>query len=307
MARSATDRPPGPVPGRAVVTGAAGFVGRHLVAALAADGRSVIGIDRRPGSDVTAELLDEDLLARFAGAEVVFHLAGRASARASWGAAFDDYLDDNVRVTQRVLEAALVAGVPRVVVASSSSVYGDPAVRPTPEDAVCRPRSPYGASKLMAEGLAAAYGAQGLDVAVLRLFTVYGPGQRPDMLLARAIAAATGGGELLVFGDGRQTRDFTYVADAVAAIVRAGERGTGGLPVNVAGGAPVAIGDALALVANACGAPLRRVPAAAHQADARHTAADVERARALLGHEPRWSLAEGIAAQVRAATAARAG
>ncbi|WP_320669963.1 NAD-dependent epimerase/dehydratase family protein [Patulibacter defluvii] len=285
---------------RALVTGAAGFIGSHLVATLRERGWQTIGVDRRPGADVTGDIATLDLDPLVSGVDVVFHLAGRASARASWRTAFDDYLHDNVRATQRLLEAAHAARVGRVVLASSSSVYGDPRRLPTPEDAPLRPISPYGATKLMAEGLATAYGAQGLDVVALRYFTVYGPGQRPDMALQRAIAAALGGGELLVFGDGRQSRDFTYVADAVAGTIAAAERGPAGEVYNLGGGERVTLADALAQVRALCGGRLRTVPAAAHAADVRHTAADTTRARRALGWEPGWTLAAGLAVQVAA-------
>lgn len=289
---------------RAVVTGAAGFVGTHLVAALRARGWQVAGTDRRPGAGHRADLVAADLDGLVRGADVVFHLAGRASARASWRDDFDAYLHDNVRATQRLLEACHASRVGRVVLASSSSVYGGAAPLPTREDAPTAPISPYGATKVMAEGLAAAYGAQGLDVVRLRYFTVYGPGQRPDMGLHRAIDAALRGGELLVFGDGRQTRDFTYVADAVDATIAAGEQGVAGRVYNVGGGAPVVLQDALDRVAALCGGTLRTVPAAAHAADVRHTAADVRRARADLGFAARWSLDDGLRAQVAAQRAA---
>ncbi|WP_026912444.1 NAD-dependent epimerase/dehydratase family protein [Patulibacter minatonensis] len=291
---------------RAVVTGAAGFVGTHLVAALRERGWDVVGTDRRPGADHRADLVDADLDPLVGGADVVLHLAGRASARASWREDFDGYLHDNVRATQRLLHACHAARVGRVVLASSSSVYGGAAPLPTPEDAPTAPVSPYGATKVMAEGLAAAYGAQGLDVVVLRYFTVYGPGQRPDMLLARAIDAALHGDELLVFGDGRQTRDFTFVGDAVEATIAAGTRGPAGRTYNVGGGAPVAVRDVLGRVAALCGGTLTTAGAAAHAADVRDTAADVSRARGALGFVARTTLDDGLAAQVAARRAALA-
>lgn len=289
---------------RALVTGAAGFIGTHLVAALRGRGWQVTGVDRRPGADVTGDVAALDLDPLVHGVDVVLHLAGRASARASWREQFDDYLHDNVRATQRLLEAAHAARVGRVVLASSSSVYGDPDRLPTPEEAPLRPISPYGATKVMAEGLATAYGAQGLDVVVLRYFTVYGPGQRSDMALQRAIAAGLDGGELLVFGDGRQSRDFTYVDDAVAGTIAAAERGPAGAVYNLGGGERVALGDVLAAIRELCGGRLRTAAAAAHAADVRHTAADTSRAREALGFAPRWTLAEGLAAQVAAQRAA---
>src|SRR6185312_13259377 len=232
---------------RYVVTGAAGFIGSHLAERLVEDGHEVVGLDsftdyydpalkeeNARGHELRRVDLAEDEL-DFAGFDGVFHLAGQPGVR-SFGRVFPDYLRRNVLATQRVFEAAAAAGV-RVAWASSSSVYGDAETYPTPEDADPRPRSPYGITKLACEHLARAYGRDfGLDAVALRYFTVYGPRQRPDMFMARVVGALAAGGSFELYGDGGQSRSFTYVADAVAATIVALERGRSGAVYNVGGG-----------------------------------------------------------------------
>jgi len=299
---------------RALVTGAAGFIGSRLTARLLSKGWGVTGIDVfRPTYDVElkwraieplteprgVELIQGDL-AELAladvlrGVDVVFHLAARASARASWRDDFELYLHDNVRATERLLRAAHTAAVGRVVFASSSSVYGDAGALPLGEDAPLAPVSPYGVTKVAGEQLARAYGAQGLDVICLRYFTVYGPGQRPDMAVHRFIDSALHGGEVPVYGDGRQTRDFTYVDDTVAGTIAAAARGRAGRTYNVAGGVRASVAEVVELV----GAASRVIPAPVQAGDVHDTAADTSRARAELGFTPRWSLRDGLREQV---------
>jgi UDP-glucose 4-epimerase len=310
---------------RAMVTGAAGFIGSRLAAALLDQGGQVVGIDAfRPAYDparkrravasldgrrgwelVPGDVADLPLDELLEGVDVVFHLAARANARASWRDDFDLYLHDNVRVTQAVLHAAHAAAVSRVVLASSSSVYGNATALPTAEDAPFAPISPYGATKVMGETLARTYGAQGLDVVCLRYFTVYGPGQRPDMALHRAIDASIDGGELPLYGDGRQTRDFTFVHDAVAGTIAAAEHGRPGQVYNLGGGSRVSLNEALGLVAELAGAAARVLRAPAQAGDARDTWADATRARRELGFEPRHTLRDGLAEQMAWQRAAR--
>jgi UDP-glucose 4-epimerase len=242
---------------RVVVTGAAGFIGSHLTESLLADGHEVLGVDAfvdyypraqkeknlagpraNPRfSFVEGRLQDLDLPALVAGAAQVYHLAAQAGVRASWGRDFDAYTEHNVLATQRLLEASLEAGVPRFVNASSSSVYGDAATLPLKEDAACRPLSPYGVTKLAAENLGLLYEKNhGLPVVSLRFFTVYGPRQRPDMAFHKFLKACRDGGTIRVYGDGRQTRDFTFIADIVAATRAAGDSGRPGCVYNVGGG-----------------------------------------------------------------------
>ena len=227
---------------RAVVTGSAGFIGSWLAERLVADGWSVVGVDsftsyydpdekRRNLADLAGdprfELVEADVVSdRFAtllrDRPVVFHLAAQPGVRTSFGVGFRRYLHDNVLATQRVFEAALDSGCPRVVYASSSSVYGEGPATPFREDTTPTvPRSPYGVTKLACERLAEVYRHLGLDVVGLRYFTVYGPRQRPDMAIRRLCGAALDGTAFPLTGDGRQSRDFTHVDDAVDATVRA--------------------------------------------------------------------------------------
>jgi nucleoside-diphosphate-sugar epimerase len=293
------------------VTGAAGFIGSHLAEALAAEGHEVVGVDsftdyydpvlkeqNAAGLDVVRADLAEDPLGELvAGADGVFHLAGQPGVRASWGRDFEHYVRRNVLATQRVLEAAADSGV-RVVFASSSSVYGDADCYPTPEDAVPQPLSPYGITKLACEHLVRAYvRSSGLEAIVLRYFTVYGPRQRPDMAFTRMLHALAEGGAFEVYGDGSQSRGFTYVADAVAATVQAMERAPAGAVYNVGGGSEASMLEAIAAAEQVSGRTVetRFLPAAA--GDVRRTAADTTRIREALGWIPRVSLDDGLRAQ----------
>ncbi len=296
---------------RYVVTGAAGFIGSHLAEALAAEGHEVVGVDsftdyydpelkeqNAAGLDIVrADLAEDPLGELFAGAEGVFHLAGQPGVRASWGHDFEHYVRRNLLATQRVLEAAADMGV-RVVFASSSSVYGDAERYPTPENAVPQPLSPYGITKLACEHLVRAYvRSGGLEAIVLRYFTVYGPRQRPDMAFTRMLHALAEGGAFEVYGDGSQSRGFTYVADAVAATVQAMGRAPAGAVYNVGGGSEASMLEAIAAAEQISGRTLemRFLPVAV--GDVRRTAADTTRIREALGWIPQVSLHDGLRAQ----------
>jgi UDP-glucuronate 4-epimerase len=239
------------------------------------------------------DLAEDDL--DFTGANAVFHLAGQPGVR-SFGSVFADYLRDNVLATQRVLEAAAAARV-RVVLASSSSVYGDAEAFPTAEDVEPRPVSPYGVTKLACEHLARTYAQSfGADVVTLRYFTVYGPRQRPDMAFARMIAALAEGRPFELYGDGSRSREFTYVADAVGATVAAVGAPSGAV-YNVGGGSEASMNDAIAVLERVTGRELdvARTPAAA--GDMRRTAADTSRIRDHLGWRPGTELEDGLRLQ----------
>ena len=294
---------------KVVVTGAAGFIGSHLAEACLARGWEVVAIDPAarnagafrddPGCTfVEQDLLDADLPALLSGAHVVFHLAAQAGVRASWGESFDEYTHRNVTVLQRLLEAAREAPLDRFVFASSSSVYGDAAGDVTAEDHTLRPLSPYGATKVLGEHLVYLYFRRyGLPALSLRYFSVYGPRQRPDMAFHRAIDAWLADREFVLYGDGRQTRDFTFVADAVAGTLAAAERGVPGEAYNLGGGAAVSMTDALELIRDELGrGEVRHVPA--RPGEARDTAADITRARAELGYEPAVAIADGLREQI---------
>jgi UDP-glucuronate 4-epimerase len=306
---------------RYLVTGSAGFLGSHLVDALLDSGHEIVGIDAftdyyardvkeaniararaRPGfSFRNLDLADADLTDLVADMDGVFHLAAQPGVRGSWGDTFGVYVRDNVLATQRLLEAAAEAGVP-VVQASSSSVYGNAETYPTREDVTLHPVSPYGVSKLACESLARAYSESfGLDVVSLRYFTVYGPRQRPDMAFSRIVGSLLNGRRFDLFGTGEQSRDFTYVDDAVAATCMAMNGAQGSRVYNVGGGSETTLAEVIATCERLSGRRLdvRRGPASA--GDVRRTAADTSLIRSQLGWRPRTTLEQGLTLQLTAA------
>ena len=301
---------------KTVVTGVAGFIGSHLAESLLRDGHQVLGVDafvdfypraakernlaglrsQRGFELVEGALQDLDLAPLLAAAGQVFHLAAQAGVRSSWGREFSLYADHNVLGTQRLLEAALQAGTPRLVYASSSSVYGDSPALPLREDALCQPVSPYGVTKLAAEHLGRLYQKNhGLPVVSLRYFTVYGPRQRPDMAFHRFLKAARDGSPVALYGDGRQTRDFTYVDDIVRATRAAADWGRPGCVYNVGGGERVALGEVLSLVQEVTGRKLDVRREEAQKGDMRDTFADTTAARRDLAFASTVPLREGLA------------
>ena len=304
----------------ALVTGAAGFVGSHVVEALLDRGATVVGLDcftsyyaraakesnlagvsGRPGFtflDVPVQRADLDSLLR--NATHVFHLAAQAGVRKSWGREFDEYLTQNVEATQVLLEACVGRPLTRMVYASSSSVYGDAVSIPMREDGLPQPLSPYGVTKLAAEQLCHLYFANhGVPTVSLRFFTVYGPRQRPDMAFYRFLNAGMAGRPVVVYGDGEQTRDFTYVSDIVAATLAAADQGAPGGVYNVGGGSRVSVNHVLDLVAQVVGRRLDVRREASQKGDMRNTYADTTRARRELGFAPQVSLPEGLKAEHR--------
>lgn len=303
---------------KALVTGTAGFIGSTLATTLTDRGAEVVGIDcftdyyareikernladlrTRPGFRfVEARLQDVDFAPLLDGVTHVFHLAAQAGVRGSWGEQFLTYTSNNVDSTQRLLEAVKGRNLTRLVYASSSSVYGDVATIPMQETAYLQPVSPYGVTKLAAEHLCHLYFVNhGVPTVSLRYFTVYGPRQRPDMGFHRFIRAALLGEPITLFGDGEQTRDFTFVADIVAATIAAGERGRPGAIYNIGGGSRVTINQVLDMISRITGRPLdiRRLPA--EKGDMRDTFADSSRAQADLGFSPSHTLEEGLKAE----------
>ena len=295
---------------RYVVTGAAGFIGSHLLRALLERGHDATGWDaftdyydpalkEENASGLPVERVDlvDDALG-LEGVDGLFHLAGQPGVR-SFGAVFPTYVRQNVLATQRLFETAVAAGA-RTVLASSSSIYGDAAAFPTPEDTAPRPLSPYGITKLACEHLAHAYGQEfGLEAVTLRYFTIYGPRQRPDMALARMVACVAERRPFELFGDGSQSRSFTYVDDAVEATIAAMERGTAARTYNVGGGEEVSMLEALEALAAVAGRRLEVVRSPRREGDAARTAADTSRIAADLGWEARTPFAAGLEAQWR--------
>jgi UDP-glucuronate 4-epimerase len=304
----------------ALVTGAAGFIGSHLVEALCAGGHAVVGVDsltdyygrelKRRNLEAVAhdrfhfvesDLLEADLQHLLDGVDHVYHLAGQPGVRASWSNGFDEYVRNNVLATQRLLEACVRAGIPRYVYASSSSVYGAPPV-PTTECHVPAPISPYGVTKLAGEHLGGVYAHQfGLAVVSLRLFTVYGPRQRPDMATQRMINAALDELPFPIFGDGSQRRDFTYVSDVAAAMqLAASSEVQPGSVYNIGGGTDCSLSGLVSLVEQATGRVVRLDRHAPAAGDTLRTQADTSLARDELGWTPEHSLETGVGQQVTA-------
>lgn len=301
-----------------LVTGAAGFIGSHLCERLLADGHQVVGVDsftdyyERAGKERNLEparaksgfsfeeldLVDADLRAALDGVKVVFHLADQSAVRSSWGSHFDRFVRDNVVATQRLLEAVKEMPIGRLVYASSSAVYGDAEMSPTRENALPRPISPYGMTKLAAEHLALLYMRNfGIPVVALRYFTVYGPRQRPDMALARFMQALATGQEIEVFGDGEQARDFTYISDVVDGTVKAAGRAVSGQVINLGGGSRVTINQVLATLEEVSGMQVRKRNLPATPGDPKHAVASINLARERLGWEPRVTLRDGLTQQ----------
>jgi UDP-glucose 4-epimerase len=297
-----------------LVTGAAGFIGSHLADALLEDGHAVTGVDcftdyypralkeenllRARDFDsfklIEADLGVEPLAGLLDEVEGVFHLAAQAGVRGSWGSGFDDYIHDNIRVSQRLFDVAAEAGI-RIVFASSSSIYGDAETYPTLEETRASPISPYGVSKLACEALAHAYGrSKGLEYAALRYFTVYGPRQRPDMAFTRIARALLAGAEFTLLGDGTQSRDVTFVGDAVAATRAAMECRDAHGSYNIGGGSEATLSSVIARFEDLADRSLnvRHAPVAA--GDVRRTAADISRAWSDLGWRPEVTLDDGV-------------
>jgi nucleoside-diphosphate-sugar epimerase len=300
---------------KALVTGGAGFIGSHLSERLLSQGAEVVALDcftdyypravkERNLAGVRGQpayrfveksIAEADLASLLEGVTHVFHLAAQAGVRKSWGRDFRIYTQLNVDATQRLLEACVGRPIERVVYASSSSVYGDDVPLPMTEDALPQPVSPYGVTKLAAEHLCQLYHVNhGVPTVSLRYFTVYGPRQRPDMAFNRFFSAVLNGRPVTQYGDGLQTRDFTFVADAVTATAAAAVRGTPGGVYNIGGGSRVSLLDVFDLIGRVSGRPVRIDHQPAQKGDMRDTYADTTRARADLGFRPSVSLEDGL-------------
>jgi UDP-glucuronate 4-epimerase len=304
---------------RALVTGCAGFIGSHLTESLLEDGCEVVGVDCFNGNYARREKLRNlerarswdkfdfvpidlargDLHEFVADCDAAFHLAAEPGVRASWGMRFETYVRNNVLATQHLLDAFREAPGKRFVYSSSSSIYGQAERFPTAEDVIPRPVSPYGITKLAAEHLCSAcHTNYGVDVVVLRYFSVYGPRQRPDMAFSVFCAAALNDRPITVFGDGTQTRDFTYVSDVVRATRQAAlaER-VGGNVYNVGGGAQISLNDGIAAIEQFAGRRLDVSRAERQHGDVRDTSADSRRARKDLGLEDTMDFTSGLRKQ----------
>lgn len=298
---------------RALVTGCAGFIGSQLTEKLIEKGYDVIGVDcftdyysrelkasnmekfRDQINFIEKDILELDM-SLLGGVDVLFHLAAQAGVRKSWGKEFDIYTRNNILATQRLLEGCKEYGIEKFVYASSSSVYGNTEL-PMQEDQYLKPYSPYGVTKLAGENLCELYRMNfGIDCVSLRYFTVYGERQRPDMAFHRFIRSIISGEPIKVFGDGRQTRDFTYVGDIVDATVKAGESDAVGV-FNVGGGSRIGLIEAIRMLEEILGEADVRFEES-KKGDVRDTYADISRAREVLGYTPEVGLREGLEREV---------
>lgn len=303
-----------------LVTGVAGFIGSNLAKELLKMGEQVIGVDcftdyyarslkeknlaAIKGNDnfefFEADLLELDLIDLLDGVDYVYHQAAQAGVRASWGKTFDIYTDNNIRVTQQLLEAARESAVKKIVYASSSSVYGDTDQLPMKEDNYLQPVSPYGVSKLAAEHLCYLYWKNfNVPTVSLRYFTVYGEGQRPDMAFHIFIKAILTGSTITVFGDGRQSRNFTHVSDIVQANILAAESSISGKGFNIGGdGEGIVLNDSIKMMADIIGKKAEIIYQDAAKGDVKHTSANCQKARKLLGYEPEMGFKEGLIREI---------
>jgi nucleoside-diphosphate-sugar epimerase len=304
---------------RCLVTGAAGFVGSHLSERLVTEGMDVVGIDcfsdyyprsikERNISKllsepcfrfVEADILKLDLVDLLKDVDYVFHQAAQAGVRASWGSNFQIYIESNIHTTQYLLEACKNSPVKGFIHASSSSVYGDTDELPIREQTETKPISPYGVTKLAADHLCRLYWKNfGIPVVMLRYFTVYGPRQRPDMAFHRFLKVALNGGTMTIYGDGEQTRDFTFISDIVEANLLAMRHGSDGEIFNIGGGSRVSVNHVLKLI----GRITRREPKISwiepQKGDVRDTWADTTKAKQILAFSPKVQLEEGLSMEL---------
>lgn len=298
-----------------LVTGVAGFIGSHLAERLLKDGYEVRGVDSfldyypRPVKEhnikslvgskgfefVEGDILGLDLRKLLDGVGGVFHQAAIAGVRSSWGARFDEYVRNNILGTQLLLEASKDMTLKKFVYASSSSVYGDSDELPIKETSPVRPVSPYGVTKLSGEQLAYLYfKGYGVPVVSLRYFTVYGPRQRPDMAFHKFLKAVITGGEIEVYGTGEQTRDFTYISDAIDANIAAFSGGVSGEAYNVGGGSRIKLIDCIRILEEIAGKKARLGFGESQRGDARHTYADVSKAKRDFLYSPCVGIREGL-------------
>ncbi|MBE9007316.1 NAD-dependent epimerase/dehydratase family protein [Fortiea sp. LEGE XX443] len=303
---------------KVIVTGAAGFIGSHLVETLLKQGEEIIGIDEfndyydpmfkrkniaylNSYSNFTLiegniQFLDWTTLLQ--DVKIIYHQAAQAGVRASWGQSFRAYTERNINATQVLLEAAKNAkNLKRLVFASTSSVYGDAETLPTDESIFPHPVSPYGITKLAAERLCGLYQKNfGVPIVSLRYFTVYGTRQRPDMAFHKFFKAVLQDEAIPIYGDGQQTRDFTYVSDVIAAnLVAATVPAAVGEIFNIGGGSRVVLTEVLDTMAEIVGKPIKKNHIEKAMGDARHTAADISKAQKILGYQPQVPLREGLA------------
>jgi UDP-glucose 4-epimerase len=302
-----------------LVTGCAGFIGSHIAERLVKLGHSVVGVDNFSDyyprdmkeknmenfiSDdnfkfIEGDLTELELEGVLKGVDVVFHQAGQGGVRESWGKSFDSYVKSNILSTQLLLEATKGKKIKKFVYASSSSIYGDAKSLPTKEDFLPKPVSPYGVTKLAGESLCYLYFKNyNTPVISLRYFTVYGPRQRPDEAFHKFIDAILRGDGITVYGDGAQTRDFTYISDVVDANLLAMKSDTVGEAINVGGGSRISINEILQLIEKITGKSAKIKRLESQRGDVKHTSADIGKAKGMLGYSPKIGIEDGLKKEV---------
>jgi UDP-glucose 4-epimerase len=296
---------------KCLVTGCVGFIGSHLTERLLREGFEVTGIDcfmdyyPREIKEKNIEnalredrftFIEEDILSleEFPDVDYVFHEAAQAGVRKSWGEDFEIYTRNNILATQKLLEYYKHKRIRNFIFASSSSVYGDVEL-PMRENSLLKPVSPYGVTKLAAENLCYLYWQNyGVPIISLRYFTVYGPRQRPDMAFNRFIRAIFKGDEIVIYGDGEQTRDFTYISDVVDANIRAMNCNAGGDVFNIGGGSRITVNDAIRIIEEITGEPAKVKYIEKQKGDANHTLADITKAQRILNYKTKVGIMEGL-------------
>jgi UDP-glucose 4-epimerase len=297
------------------VTGAAGFIGSHLCRRLLTEDYRVLGVDsfsdfyprwikekniesltkEKKFEFIEKDLNDLDLKNTLNNIEYIFHLAAQAGVRASWGENFSVYSQNNIEVTQKLLEASRDSRIKKFIYASSSSVYGFCPELPMVETSPLHPFSPYGVTKLAAEHLCLLYSKNyGVPALSLRFFTVYGPGQRPDMAFHVFLKSIAGDKEISIFGDGGQTRDFTYIDDIVEATHASMEKGKVGEIYNIGGGSRTKLEDTLPILEEICGKKIKVKNQDIQKGDVPHTFASIEKAGKDLDYSPQTRLLDGL-------------
>ena len=300
---------------RYLITGGAGFIGSTLSEKLLKSGAAVRAVDcftdyyprerkekniaavrNDPAYEfIEADLAETDLGGLLEDVNFVIHLAAQPGVRKSWGGDFQIYIDQNIKATQRLLEAMIGRPIERLVYASSSSVYGDTPSLPMKENSYIQPVSPYGVTKLAAENLVLLYHkAHRIPSVSLRLFTVYGPRQRPDMAFNKFMKKILDGGTIEIFGDGEQTRDFTYVEDVISAFIAACVKGTDGKIYNIGGGHNISLNNLIKKLENITGMEVKRRHIPEQQGEMKHTYADYSSAQSDLGYSPSYDLDKGL-------------
>lgn len=304
----------------AIVTGVAGFIGSHLAERLLENDLQVIGIDcftdyyskeikknnlsgfqnNKNFKFIEQDLMEMDLTSIFKKSKFLFHEAAQPGVRASWGNQFDTYVKDNILVTQKILESAKESKtLEKIVMASSSSVYGEQKGMMIENETIPKPISPYGATKLASENLGLIYASNyNLPITSLRYFTVYGPRQRPDMAFSRFIQANLKQNEIKIYGDGNQSRDFTFISDIIDANIQASKSSLHENVLNIGGGSVNSVNQVISTIENITGIKNKVIFKQSQKGDVFRTEASIKMASQTIDYKPKISLKEGLEKQV---------